>query len=544
MLALSFALLAAGAVAPAGTDDYAGWAYTSMDGDFPLRFRVVHDGGEERITYGSPAANAYDLTVTTVETKGAHVVFERKNSRGQRWRFDGDRAGDRWSGTIQLDDDRAGTFEAVRSPRALPTIVPRSYASCAGRYASADGHVLLVTTWQWGELKTIDLDDGGERTLFCTDTDHFFSGPAMYVPAPIESELAFERASDVVVEVAVTRAGKTRRYVRTEVATEEVTFDRGEVHLAGTLTLADRPGRRPAIVVLGGSNWTTRDTLNREVAVLASLGFVVLAYDQAGYGKSRGDRNCSFEETARDAIAGIEMLSARSDIDPSRIGVTGTSRGGWTAPLAASLSSDVAFVIIKVPPALSPAQQERTRRMNVFRSEKRSAQEVALAEQYLDAQFLRTRSKVDWDAFANLRERVATHDGWLDVLLGTEALGAPDLIWDARNMQFDPIPALQSIKCPILALFGERDGNVVPAENAPKMKAAFDAGGVRDATIVIIKRGNHGLSPVPDDGSPVPVHRYTGTCPEVWPTIRSWLETRGLLDESRGSSGSSDSPRK
>lgn len=39
------------------------------------------------------------------------------------------------------------------------------------------------------------------------------------------------------------------------------------------------------------------------------------------------------------------LLKSRSDIDPNRIGVIGFSEGGWVAPLAASKSSDIHFIV-------------------------------------------------------------------------------------------------------------------------------------------------------------------------------------------------------
>ena len=48
---------------------------------------------------------------------------------------------------------------------------------------------------------------------------------------------------------------------------------------------------------------------------------------------------------AGDALAGVESLKTRNDIDSSRIGFVGMSQAGWIMPLAASRSDDVAFIV-------------------------------------------------------------------------------------------------------------------------------------------------------------------------------------------------------
>src|SRR5205823_14872324 len=72
-------------------------------------------------------------------------------------------------------------------------------------------------------------------------------------------------------------------------------------------------------------------------------------------GKLANYDHSSFEESARDVLAGVEMLKARKDIDPKQIGLHGSSLGAWVAPLAATLSPDVAFLILRVGSAIPVA---------------------------------------------------------------------------------------------------------------------------------------------------------------------------------------------
>ena len=53
------------------------------------------------------------------------------------------------------------------------------------------------------------------------------------------------------------------------------------------------------------------------------------------------------------------MRTAQTEhhVDPSRVGLYGHSQGGWVAPLAASLSRGVAFIVAVSGPGVTPAEQ-------------------------------------------------------------------------------------------------------------------------------------------------------------------------------------------
>jgi hypothetical protein len=63
--------------------------------------------------------------------------------------------------------------------------------------------------------------------------------------------------------------------------------------------------------------------------------------------------------------------------------------------------------------------------------------------------------------------------------------------WFRHFLDFDPAPALEMVKCPVLALFGERDTQVSPKQNMPAMEKAFRKGGNRDVTFKVFPEANH-----------------------------------------------------
>jgi hypothetical protein len=108
-------------------------------------------------------------------------------------------------------------------------------------------------------------------------------------------------------------------------------------------------GRVPGIVSISGHTNISKaaDYVQQRNVNLALRGCVVLSYDYHGYGerKTGNDRNhptgsnthdiCSFSFSRRtataievlDAIRAIDVLSARAEVDPERIGFTGESGG-------------------------------------------------------------------------------------------------------------------------------------------------------------------------------------------------------------------------
>lgn len=120
-------------------------------------------------------------------------------------------------------------------------------------------------------------------------------------------------------------------------------------------------GPHPAVVFLNGSGATSR-TGNGLYPPLwrhfASHGFASLSWDRPGVGGSTGDIEAqTFDDRAGEALAAVCFLQGRRDIRHGAIGLWGFSQGGIVAPLVASRSADVAF-LIEVSGCQTPAWQQ------------------------------------------------------------------------------------------------------------------------------------------------------------------------------------------
>ena len=148
---------------------------------------------------------------------------------------------------------------------------------------------------------------------------------------------------------------------------ETITFQNGDVTLAGTLDLPAGEGPFPAIVTVHGSPPLTRNDLyNLYIShFFVQHGYAVLRYDKRGAGESTGEypavgvenSEVALNDLADDALAGVEFLRNHDLIDPDRIGLAGHSQAGWIIPLAASKSPDVAFMIISSGPTCTVGQE-------------------------------------------------------------------------------------------------------------------------------------------------------------------------------------------
>ena len=120
------------------------------------------------------------------------------------------------------------------------------------------------------------------------------------------------------------------------------------IKLGGMLFVPEGEGPFPAAVIIHGSGTSRRGSGWYETLTqyLQESGIVVLIPDKRGSEKSEGDwHTSSFEDLATDTLAAISFLKDQEEVALSRIGVIGMSQGGHIAPIVASESSDVAFLV-------------------------------------------------------------------------------------------------------------------------------------------------------------------------------------------------------
>jgi uncharacterized protein len=263
-------------------------------------------------------------------------------------------------------------------------------------------------------------------------------------------------------------------------------------------------------VLLTGSGAHDRDESlmgHRPFLVLADHltrnGVAVLRCDDRGVGGSTGDKMASTtEDFADDALAAVAFLKGRPEIDPKKIGLIGHSEGGIVAPLAASKSDDVAFVVLVAGTGL-PGEEILYRQGElILKAEKADEKTVARQREMQEKMFAVLKAaKDDKAAVAGLEEVFMAEEAKLTDEEKKEAeknkgvLAAQTKLmltpWFRFFLSYDPAPALKKVKCPVLALGGERDLQVPAKPDLEAIEKALKEGGNKDVTVKELPKLNH-----------------------------------------------------
>jgi uncharacterized protein len=274
---------------------------------------------------------------------------------------------------------------------------------------------------------------------------------------------------------------------------EEVRFQSGGVTLAGTLRRPLAPGTHPAIFLLQGSGDADREAESFYADHYARHGIATLVYDKRGTGSSGGDyRKESFDDFAADALAGIHYLQSLKEINPKRVGLSGRSHGGIVAPLAASLSKDIAFIINISGAGVAPYQQVTYQAEAQMRRDGFAEADIAEAIAYMNQKWAVARAGGEgWDSLQVATQR-ARGKKWAERVQLAEK--PEDIVpsWK-REMSYDPMPALENVTCPVLAIFGELDTLTPVTETIANYRKGLSKAGNTDYTINVFPGADHAL---------------------------------------------------
>jgi pimeloyl-ACP methyl ester carboxylesterase len=300
---------------------------------------------------------------------------------------------------------------------------------------------------------------------------------------------------------------------------QEVFFmnEKDQVRLAGSLTLPRSDGPFPAVILITGSGPQDRNDSvfgHKPFLVLADhltrLGIAVLRVDDRGVGESTGNfSEATSQDFAADVLAAIAYLRTRSEIAHDRVGLLGHSEGGLIAPMVAAQSRDVAFVVMMAGPGLKGdqivvgaggADYKGGWMSDEVVAEIRAAQEriFAIIKHEKDPVVLETRIRKEAGVFCDVAARIraeapeskkqTAETVAAAIESQTQLFLSP---WFRFYMMYDPGTALMKVKCPVLAVNGERDIEVPAKENLEAIRQALDLGGNKDYRLLTLPNLNH-----------------------------------------------------
>jgi fermentation-respiration switch protein FrsA (DUF1100 family) len=125
----------------------------------------------------------------------------------------------------------------------------------------------------------------------------------------------------------------------------------GGIELGAWLFLPEGDGIRPGITTAHGFGGTREHGLERFAQAFAAAGFVVLVHDHRNFGTSGGDLRGDIDpwQQIADWRRAISYLESRPEVDPTRIGLWGTSYAGGHALVLGATDRRLRCVVAQVP---------------------------------------------------------------------------------------------------------------------------------------------------------------------------------------------------
>lgn len=245
---------------------------------------------------------------------------------------------------------------------------------------------------------------------------------------------------------------------------EEVTFKTGETTLSGTLYLPNGDGPFPAVVFVHGSGAETGENSSYSAKWFASIGYAALVYDKRGVGKSDGEdkdwRNFSFDTLANDVVSAVKFLSQNKKVKKTKIGLHASSQGGWVAPLAASKTNLINFLIIKSASVSTISEDRVFERSARLRREGFSDLEIKEATEMQLVEGKTVKGDTTPDDFTNLFEQNKNKPWFARVYPGKDPFTSSLIAhrtWYSTIMNFDPVVYLKQLEIPVMWIFGDSE---------------------------------------------------------------------------------------
>lgn len=272
----------------------------------------------------------------------------------------------------------------------------------------------------------------------------------------------------------------------------------------------------PTVILITGSGRQDRDETimdHKPFAVIADhltrQGIAVLRVDDRDMGKTTGNyASATSADFAKDIEAGIAYLKSREDVDTANIGLIGHSEGGMIAPMVAAKTSEVKFMVLLAGPGEKISSLMEQQAVDVAVA---SGVSQVYAEQYrLLYRKLVAAIIKETDTVKAMACGISVFNSWQknkEIVLVKATTGVTDenskrnfvrsfvvqfnTPWLRYFFQYDPAIYLARVKCPVLAINGEKDIQVAARPNLAAIQQVLEKAGNSHITTVAMPGLNH-----------------------------------------------------
>ncbi len=297
---------------------------------------------------------------------------------------------------------------------------------------------------------------------------------------------------------------------------DSVEYDNADksIHYGATLTYPNQGGPFVTLLMITGSGQQDRDeTIFRHhpFAVIADYltrhGYAVLRVDDRQKGKSTGDlKNATSADFANDVQNSFNYLLTRPEADHKKIGLCGHSEGGLIEVIVASREPRVSFLISMAGPGISGAEILLAQQtdpvkglvsdsaFNAYYSLTRKTLQLIHNNPQLSDSALQQKIE-DW--FGEWKGQYPTsvlqplHADKATPKQYGQQMKTELLPWFRFFITTEPTDYWEKVKCPVLAIDGEKDIQVNANENIPIIARALQLSGDQDVTTKIFPGLNH-----------------------------------------------------
>lgn len=293
---------------------------------------------------------------------------------------------------------------------------------------------------------------------------------------------------------------------------ENVKFENklDKITLAGTLTMPQESENFPAVIMITGSGGQNRNEEllgHKPFLIIADFltrnGFAVLRYDDRGIAESKGNYSTATTENfATDALSAVEFLKTRNEINHSKIGMIGHSEGGIIAPMAAIQSDDVTFIVLMAGLGIPGDSILYLQGELIQRAEGTSEEEIQKSVKIQRKLFKMIKEVNDDKVLKSKIEEIFREEYALLTDEDKSKMGDPEIYlqmqmktitspWFKYFVKYDPVPVLEKVKCPVLAINGEKDLQVPHKENLSAIDNALKRGANKNYETKMLPGLNH-----------------------------------------------------